>query len=134
MFQGSSQEVGDYLVRAQKMIWLLKGRWFFDRARNTGFLLPRTWTFPQERSLNSDPLAGLLPWKVLGAQEAGKGNFHSGYILLILGKKKLDILEPESDPYFQAFLAPNNEFLVGTQLYAPGTQEKASTGESLGTF
>lgn len=49
-------------------------------------------------------------------------------------EKKLDILAPESDPYFQVLLAPNCAFLVGTLIPAPGTQKKASTAESLDTF
>lgn len=46
IFQSPSQDVSEYLVPAQKIIWLLKWLWFFDRATNTGFLLSKAWTFP----------------------------------------------------------------------------------------
>lgn len=82
-FQGS----GWISFLAQKMILLLKWPWFSDRAINTGFLLSETRTFPWARSMDSDLTASLLPWKVLGVQDAGKGNSHSRYILLILDKK-----------------------------------------------
>ena len=82
-FQGS----GWKSLLAQKMILLLKWPWFSDRAINTGFLLSKTCTFPWARSMDSDLTASMLPWKVLGVQNAGKGNSHSGYILLILDKK-----------------------------------------------
>ena len=82
-FQGS----GWIFFLAQKMVLLLKWPWFSDRAINTGFLLSKTRTFPWARSMDSDLTTSMLPWKVLGVQDAGKGNSHSGYILLILDKK-----------------------------------------------
>lgn len=54
VFWDPSQEVGAYLVPAQNMIWLLKWPWFFNRARNAGFLFSRTWSFPRERSPSTD--------------------------------------------------------------------------------
>ena len=82
-FQGS----GWIFFLAQKMVLLLKWPWFSDRAINTGFLLSKTHTFPWARSMDSDLTTSMLSWKVLGVQDAGKGNSHSGYILLILDKK-----------------------------------------------
>lgn len=48
--------------------------------------------------------------------------------------RKLGILEPGADPYFQNLLALNYAFLVGTQLHAPGALKKASTQESIDEF
>lgn len=66
------------------MVWHLKWPLFFNREKNTSFLLSGTWNFPQERSLNVDPtIRCLLSWHILEAQDAA-GEISTPCILLLL--------------------------------------------------
>lgn len=75
----------------------------------------------------------MLPWKALRAQ-AWKGKEISTQGIRLVLDQELGILQPEADPYFQAFLALNYAFLVGTQLHAPEAPKKSSNRKSFDKF
>ena len=75
----------------------------------------------------------MLPWKALRAQ-AWKGKEISTQGIRLVLDQELGILQPEADPYFQAFLALNYAFLVGTQLHAPEHRKSPPIEKALISF